>query len=405
MRRLCLLVVVASLWCDGAPVRLRGKVHRQKSTLVIDLGKEGPTGVVGEPGATIVMEGAGPAIRIVGTHRGTAQPESLTAAVKERERAPRIEGIAIVGAHPLADGLQIEGAMEPTVTGVLLQGLRHGIVLTGRNRNVTVSDVNVYDNAGAGILLDRLNLHQVNIANSHISYNRGGGIVVRASEVRNLQIANCDIEANMAVGGAPTANIWLDARNGSIREGAITGCTLQHDGKAKGSANIRFTGAGAAQPEKVGYFSITGNHLSDADLNIHLQFARGVNITGNTFGLGFSHNLLVESSSHITLGANTMDQNPDYDQPDFYNRVEFRDSAAATIQGLHIARSPAPEAALVIRRSRLFNVWGVTIVDGASHGVLLEEVESSVLGGCLIDGVKRERVVVKGGARNRIACN
>lgn len=366
----------------GAVFLPRG-VYRITRPVRLDLARNGPLGIHGDGTATIVMAGEGPAIHITGTHTKSADPQGLSAVTAERERAPLIDGFAIRGEHAAADGIRAEGTIHAIFSRLYLSRLRDGIVLTGRNRNVLMSDLNVYDNSGAGILLDRLNLHQINIANSHVSYNRRGGIVVRASEIRNLQIASCDIEANMAVGGEPSANVLFDTRGGSIREGAITGSSIQHHGRAKGSANIRFIGESNA-PRKVGFFSITGNMLSDADLNIHLVHARGVNITGNTFALGFAYNLLVENSSDIHMGPNTMDQNPDYDQAGFRNTVQFNDSSDSTLHGLSITRSRAPEASVVVRRSHHFQITGLTVLDSTAAGLLLDQVDWSRVSGCLI---------------------
>ena len=51
-----------------------------------------------------------------------------------------VSGLEIVGQHEEADGIRIEGVMRPTITGVLLRKLRHGIHVTGRARNVLMED-------------------------------------------------------------------------------------------------------------------------------------------------------------------------------------------------------------------------------------------------------------------------
>lgn len=390
----------------GAMLLPRG-TYRITRTIRVDLARSGPGRIQGDGTATVVMAGPGAAFEIIGTHKGTAGPETLTALTRERERAPLVDGFAVTGAHAEADGIRVTGTIHGVFSRLYLSKLRHGMILTGRNRNVTISDVNVYDNSGTGILLDKLNLHQVDISNSHISYNRQGGIVVRDSEIRNIQIGNCDIEGNMAVGGPPTANVLFDTRSGSIREGALTGSTLQHFGKAVGSANIRFTGQAAA-PRKVGFFSIVGNHISDAGLNIHLRHARGVNITGNTMGLGFEHHLLVEGSSNITVGPNTLDQNPDYDQPGFRNTIVFEDSSDSNIHGLLINRCRGAEASVTIRRSHHFHITDVTILDSDGMGILLDQVEWTRVAGLVLHDRRPETknptaLRLTGGRKNRVS--
>jgi len=280
--------------------------------IVVRLDRVGPVAVSGGGVATIVMAGAGPAFHFIGTHAGSAAPETVKPNVWERQRAPMLDGVEIVGAHAEAVGVQLEGLMQPTLTRVLIRQARHGVVLTGRNRNVVIADCHIYDNRGVGVLLENLNLHQINISGSHISYNRGGGVVIRRSEVRNIQIGASDIEANQGRDGEEAANILFDARQGSILEGAISGCTVQHQHEAAGSANIRFLGRGPDDVNKVGNFLITGNALSDVRANIHLRYARGVVISANTFWKGYDHHLLAQGCSNILVGVNNMDRNPDY---------------------------------------------------------------------------------------------
>jgi Pectate lyase superfamily protein/Periplasmic copper-binding protein (NosD) len=392
----------------GAVFLPRGN-YRITRPIVIDLARIGPSGFRGDGTATLIMAGPGPALSLKGSHRGTADPQAVTAQVTERERAPLLDGFTITGTHADADGIRVEGTFHGIFSRLFLHGLRHGIVLTGRNRNILITEVNIYHNTGIGILLEKLNLHQVNIANSHISYNHAGGIVVRDSEVRNLQIGTCDIEANMVIGGPPTANVLFDTRTGSIREGALTGSTLQHSGKASESANIRFIGQPDA-PLKVGFFSIANNHLSDTDINIHLRHARGVTISGNTFGLGFAANLLVEGCSNISVGPNTMDQNPDYDQPNYRNTVIFEDSADSTIHGLLINRSRRAEASFIVRRSHHFQITDLTILDSDGIGLMLDQVEWSRVSGCLIHDRRpttKNAIAIKltGGRNNQVTSN
>ena len=357
---------------DG--VRLTKGVYRITKPVRVALDDVGYTSITGDGTATVVMAGEGPAFHIIGTHGGTAAPDTVKDNVWAKQRMPLIDGFEIRGEHPKSQGIVAEGTMNAIFSRLLIRRASDGIVLTGRNRNVIISECQIYHNRGVGILLDRLNLHQINISNSHISYNGGGGVVVRRSEVRNLQIGTSDIEANMDPAGPPTANVLIDAREGSVREGAITGCTLQHAHEAPGSANIRFIGR-AEEPIKIGYFSISDNALSDVAVNVHLKYVRGVSISGNSFWKGFEHNLLVEGSSNIVVGPNTFDRNPDYRPADSRDGLLFVDSADSTLTGLHINHVLDPEAALTLRRCKRFNVTNSMILDSANVGLLLDDVE------------------------------
>ncbi len=367
-------------------IRLPKGHYRITKSLQIDLDRAGYTSISGGGTATLIMAAGGPALHIIGTHNGTAAPGTVKANVWERQRLPLIDGLEIRGAHPEADGILAEGTMAAVFSRLLIRNAVNGITLTGRNRNVIISECHIYDNRGVGILLDKVNLHQINITNSHISYNGGGGVVVRRSEVRNLQIGSCDIEGNMDPEGPPTANILLDVREGSVREGAIIGCTLQHNHDAAGSANIRFLGRSAEVPIKVGYFSISGNALSDVAVNVHLQYVRGVSITGNSFWKGFEHNLLVEGSSNIVVGPNLFDRNPDYQPRDSRNSLLFVDSSDSTLTGLHINGVHSAEAALTLRRCRRFNLTNSMILNSDNIGLLLDDVQHVRVSDNLIRG-------------------
>ena len=361
----------------------RGR-FRITEPIVIDLDRVGPASVVGDGPATIIMAGPGPALEFVGTHQGTAGPATVKDNVWNNQRTPLIDGIEIVGAHPEAIGLRLTRTMQAVISRVTIRRALHGIHLYERNRNIAISECHIYENRGVGIFLDHLNLHQIDIANCHVSYNGGGGIVARDSEVRNLQIGVCDIEGNMADDGPPTANILIDVTNGSVREGAIVGCTIQHNHTAPDSANIRFIGRSREEPIKVGHFTISHNALSDVAVNIHLTHARGVTITGNTLWKAFSHNLHAVDCSNLVIGPNLFDRNPDYRPADSPNGLLFEECSDSTLSGLHVNGTLQVPAGLILRKCRRMNVTNCTILDCENRGLLLEEADRVRVSDCLI---------------------
>lgn len=352
-------------------VELPAGHYRISRTIEVPLAEHGPLSISGGGSARIVMAGPGPALRIVGTHGGTASPKTVRPDIWKTERTPCIDGLEIEGAHPEADGIELIGTMQPTLTRISVRSARHGLVLTKRNRNVVIDNCHLYDNSGVGILFDKLNLHQVNITNCHISYNDQGGIVIRESEIRNLQIGSCDIEGNMAADQEPTANILIDSRVGSVREIAIIGCTLQHNHTSPNSANIRCIGRSREEPQKIGHMTIGDNVMSDVAINVHLQNVRGVTMTGNTFWKGFEHNLLVEGSSNVVVGPNLFDRNPDYRPADSENGILFRDCQDCSLTGLHINNALSKPAALVLKDCSWCQVSDCSVLDCPSGGILL----------------------------------
>lgn len=374
-------------------IRVPRGTYRFAKTVVADLDRVGPLSVTGPGTATIVMTGPGPALKLVGTHGGTASPSTVEENVRRNQRMPIVSGLEIVGAAPGACGIEATGTMKATFSKLLIRSVLHGIHLTNRNRNVIISDCHIYENRGIGVYLDNVNLHQINLGNSHISYNDGGGVVQRGGDVRNLQIGNCDIEGNMGQKAPPTANVLIDATGGSIGEIAITGCTIQHDHTAPGSANIRIIGEGQARPAyaegelRGGNVTITGNVLSDVQTNIHLHKVRGVTIVGNTLWKGFAQDLLVEGSSSVVVGQNVFDRNPRYHYGDGATAkrgVIFRDCDNVSLTGLSIGNVQGHEAGLILERCRRFNISGCTILDCDNCGILMDDVEDSIISGSLI---------------------
>ena len=377
----------------------------------VELDRSGPVSISGNGTARIVMAGAGPALRLMGTHQGTAGPATVEPKVWERQRMPLVDGIEILGRHPEASGIEAQGTMQLTITRVTVRSALHGIHLIKRNRNVVISECHLYDNRGVGLFLDGVNLHQINVTNCHISYNRRGGIVSTHSQIRNLQIGSCDIEGNMAKGSGPAANILIDAATESVREVSIVGCTIQHENLGPESANIRLLGPSLEQAHKVGHFLIADNAISNAGVNVHLRHVRGVTLVGNTVWSGGQYNLLVEGSSNIVVGPNLFDRNPDYrPYSKSKNGLLFRDSRDCTLSGLHINQVLGTPAALILERCQWFNVTNCTILDSDGCGLMLRDVQNSRVSGCIIrSGSKKTAdsrpICISGGQGNQIVDN
>ncbi len=373
-------------------------IYRITRPILIDLKKVSHTSISGGGVARIVMDGPGPAFRFVGTHDGTANPSTFSREVWNREHSPMVDGIDIVGHHPDASGISASGTMQLTVSRVVVRECLHGIHLSGRNRNVTLSECHLYDNHGIGVFLDELNLHQINIANCHISYNDGGGVVSRKSEIRNLQIGTCDIEGNMGgAGSQPTANVLLDSTDSSIGEVAIVGCTIQHSHDAPESANIRFNGLSTKRPfteeQRHGNITIADNVLSDVEVNVVIQNARGVTISGNTMWKGYTSNLIVDGCQNVVVTGNVFDRNPRYHYGDGASAklgLYFVDSTDCTITGNHLSGVVHGDAAMVVRRCNRFNITGCTILDYGRCGLMLDQVANSRISDCLIRDDREE---------------
>lgn len=375
---------------DGNLLLGKDEVLRITKPLVFDLAKHKAVAVRAAGGVTIVMDGPGPALRLVGSHKGTASPKSFQPATWN-ERMPIVSGIEILGNHEEADGIELVQTVGAIVREVSVRWCRHGIHLVNRNRNVLVSNCHLYENSGVGLYLDDVNLHQINVGTSHISYNRQGGIVVRDGNVRNLQVTGCDIEGNMPADETPTktANILIDVsgspdtRAKSIAEISITGCTIQHSANyggdknktvAPGGANIRLAGKKIYPIDSV---TISGNVLSDTTTNIDVEYAIDVSINANNFFAPKPANLRVANSRRVVVTGNTF--NPrQFERP---GTVTFENCTDCVIADSTLHQFATTEGALVLDRCSGFTLNGLNISDCGS-GIVLKNTTDTTISSC-----------------------
>ena len=237
-----------------------------------------------------------------------------------------------------------------------------------------------------------------------------------------MQIGACDIEANHDPKGKPAANVELDSTGGSIGEVTITGCTLQHSHKAPGSANVRILGAGTDESlarrggrptTREGNVTITGNVLSDVEVNVEIRQARGVTISANTFWEGFAHDLLIEDSANVVISGNNFDRNPRYlvngnglseKNGIVLRRVEDASFSDNLVVGVH-----GKEAAVDVEDSSRLRVTNNSILDSDGHALRLTRVRRSLVTGNLLRDDRpadqrshAERLAVREGSENRI---
>ncbi len=356
-------------------------IYKLTKTITINLDTTGFTSLSSDGTARILMSGAGPAFHFIGTHEGSADPGSFKPNVWEKQRMPIVRGVEIIGDHEKANGIEFTGVMQLTVTETHIRNCFHAIHFTNRNRNLIVSNCHLYHNRGIGVFYDKVNIHQSNIVGCHISYNAGGGVVTRGGNVRNLHIGTCDIESNMSPDTPATANILIDCTGGSTGEVAVTGCTVQHNSKSPGSANIRVLGGGTLREKKSdatkeGHIAITGNIFSDVMVNIHLDNARGVNITGNTFWEGFEHDLLIENSHAVVVGPNDFDRNPRYVVNGKWakdiNGLVFRNCSDCKLDGVLVSGVWNKDAAVLFENCNRCTITDCSIVDSDGIGLLMK---------------------------------
>ena len=384
--------------CRDGQVFFPAGRYRITRTIGIDLTRNGPIGITGA-GGTIVTEATGPAFRVIGTHTGSALPETVDPKVWLHERMFTLENIAIEGANPAADGIELQLLMQPVIRGCLIRNVRHGILLTRRNRNIVIEGNHIYDCSGVGIYLDSVNIHQMIISHSHISYCKQAGILVRSGEIRNFEITGNDIEYNCAPGLTGSADICIDlTEGGSVREGTIASNTIQAVESA-GGTNIRFTGD-PLHPHKLGLWSITGNHISNQQTCISLQHTQGISITGNSFIRAYSRHLSIDNSRNITFTGNVIDHNPDYFTPNIKasggvkistsRDILLHDNIVDGITGI----THDIQAAVEITGSRNISIKNSHITSSNLTGIAITDSPGTILEGNLIDGGDKNTIAI-----------
>lgn len=389
--------------------------YRLTRPIEIGLGEHGPASVSGLGGvARLRMDGPGPALRVVGTHDKSADPKGFRPEIWERERLPTVSGIEILGNHDQADGIELEGTMQATISGVLIRRCRYGVHLVKRNRNVLLADSHIYHgrSGGIGVYFDGVNLHQTIIIGCHISYCSHAGIKIKGSEIRNLQITGCDIEYNHDVDQGESADVWIDSREGTVREGTIASNTIQAKPSPNGS-NVRIEGQDVDASNKAGLWTISGNILQDQMVNLLLRSCRGITVTGNSFASAFDRSIILDKCRHIVIGSNIFDHNPDY-QGDRIDGIKIRKSSAVALSNLILESTRAGDTdsggAIDVSDSSEVSIVACQVLDPVHRGITLENVRNSRVSDCTVidrrpETTMRESIRLKGHGHGNLILN
>lgn len=283
--------------------------YRITRPIVLDTTKQGFVGLRGDQGtARVRMDGPGPAFKLIGDHRGTAQPSTVKEHTWNRERFPVLSGLEIVGNHEQADGIQLFRTMQTTIQNMAIRKCRFGVHLVERNRNLILADSHIYDCSDTGLFFDRCNLHQVIVTGNHISYCRRAGIRQWNGDVHNVQITGNDIEYNSGADGT-TGEVVLEAPDGIISEYIIGNNTLQATREAR-DANILIIGRADTPPAAARAITISGNVIGSRTHNIIIKHATRVSITGNYIYDGTRWNVALVHCTNSVLSSGPIATRP-----------------------------------------------------------------------------------------------
>ncbi len=390
----------------------KGK-YRITHPVVVDLNARGKTSLVGTGGACVIMTGAGPAFHFIGTHNGTAAPDSVRDQVWEQERLPIVTGFEIRGAHPEAIGLRLEKTMQATLTNLLIRRCKVGVHLVRRNHNLIIDHCHIYHNRQVGIDFDNVNLHQAIISDNHISYNPVAGIRLVGGEMRNFQIVGNDIEYNHDVKNEGSADVLIDMRpkGSTFGEGTIVGNTIQAR-PSPGGANIRFLGG--KNLSTGGLLAITGNLIGSQTHNIHLVNCRGVTVSGNSIYSAVEHSLWLENCANVVAGNNTIDWNPDHKKKHLVDGILIESCKGVILSNTIIESSfqgsSQTGGAIDVKTSEDVAIVNCQVLDFRFRGITLTDAVRCRVAGCSV--IERRQaptmgasIQVKGGRDNLIADN
>jgi hypothetical protein len=366
-----------------------------KKTLVVDLSKKGPMSIRGAAGSTsIVMKGPGPAFRLTGSHKGTADPKSWTDKTRLQERFPNITGIEIRGEHPDAVGIELVETAKPTIQNVFIRECRVGIHVRQRNRDILIADSHIYNNEDYGLFLDHVNLHQMNICGCHISYNKAAAIAMIGGDLHNLQFTGNDIEYSHSfdLKRPDSADVLIDARNGIASE--ITFASNTSQGKASvNGANVRILG----RLDQDGFpsarlIAITGNILGSQSTSIQMQYAQRVTLTGNTIYDGHTAGLSARDCDGLVIANNVhgWSHQPKSPRPDHY---QLENCVGVTITG-EVFQNAGGERGEVIRVSKCRDIalGQLVIRNPKSTGIIVENSSAVAISGCVISAEDRQQL-------------
>jgi len=365
-----------------------------RKTLVLDLTRKGPSSLRGAAGTSaIVMQGGGPAIRITGSHKGTADPKSWSVKTRLQERFPTITGLEIRGEHADAVGLELVETAKPTIQNVLIRECRVGLHLRQRNRDVLLADSHIYDNHDYGVFLDHVNLHQMNICGCHISYNKAAAIAMVGGDLHNIQITGNDIEYSHSADlkRPDTADILIDARNGIASEITIASNTIQGRNSINGT-NLKVLGRIDADGfPSARLIAITGNILGSQATSLLLQNAQRVTVTGNTIYDGHSVGLKATGCDGIAIANNVhgWGHQPDKPRPDHY---ELENCKGVTITGEIFQNSGGGDekqgGVVSLKNCRDVALGQLVIRDPQVRGLWVQGSQAVSIQGCVVTTAK-----------------
>lgn len=230
-------------------------------------------------GSVLIVDSDISALKAIGTLEGSANPDSSGEKIFN-EFSCRVSNLSVYGAKKdLGVGITIEKCFGLILDKCAFTYLDRGIVITGQNRNLIISNCHSYAMTSYGLHFARTcDLHQCNIIGCHISYCHKN-VFAEECDLYNIQFGTCDIETSSYPDNAFCDFHFLAMERGAYEDIEIVGCTIEDHWNTDNMIIFETRYAAAASA-----ITIVGNTIGNSNrVGIILNGCRGVAITGNSF--------------------------------------------------------------------------------------------------------------------------
>ena len=289
---------------DGYKFRLTNSINIDIGTL--DLFDGG--------NSKFIVDGSFPAFVITGSLLSSmsANPTSLTDAVKENEASFIFKNCKIIGGNTISGenaGVCLSGCFKTKIENCYFYKLTDGIIIENTNRDIVILNNHIYAMSRYGVhIKPTANVHQANVLGNIISYAKYCIYMENPDQIANWQFTGNDIE----ISSYPVNNtsdfrcIRIESDNtksGQLSEIEIVGNTIQGHYLSDSIIDI-FGGTN----RYIQYISITGNHISNSNNKI-ITISKGNNISinGNNIANAVSTVFSFDKCKNIVANGNSFE--------------------------------------------------------------------------------------------------
>ena len=264
------------------------KTYLINKTIVLDLNKI--NGIQANNAKILISEDV-PAFHLKGNKvDGGAEPPSNLGL--EHEFSAVIDGLHVYSKNHIGTALVLDGTFGVNISNSHFYNLKTGIELINKNRNVIITENQIWDVAEYGIHYNNSNAHQSIISNNHVSYAKIA-IFFENGDVHNTQMNSNDIEVGHSVNNNTLSAIKVicDKLNSQFSQAQIVGNSIEDHFLAKeGIVNLYAESMDTSQIRAdqvpyIGMIELVANEFSGSSNALILENINDLIVNGNTFKL------------------------------------------------------------------------------------------------------------------------